>query len=154
MSEIPNEIRFDLKRSVLTYAAGGEEATASFVMLSAPTSRHSKECAFLKQAFFRALPKSDGQDEPEGTQEKPNGTQIMTIIAMSMDVDLAQVFDVAGRLFTQGGVAQVDGDHKLTKHLLEKLHQDDFEAMVGEYMANFTLASALEAMKEKSSAAS
>ena len=148
MSDLMSEFQFPLKRSEVSYSSGGEQATAGFIQLTAPTSRHSKECAFLKQAFFRAIPKDQDAD-PDAVFEKPSGDEVMTILAMSNDVDLGGVLEVAAKLFTQPGVALIDGEAKLTKHILDQFHQDDFESMVGEYLVNFTLASSLERMSEK-----
>lgn len=129
------------------YALKGQEETASFIKLVAPTSRHSRECATLKQAFFRAVPKGEESDVDPETVETPSGTDIITMLAISQDVDLPDVLDTAARLFT-AGVAFVDGEAKLTRPLLDKMSQEDLEGMAGEYLANFTVASALARQKK------
>ena len=136
-----------------TYAAKGQEVLASFVKLVAPTSRHSRECAALKQAFFRAIPKGEETDVDPETVSTPSGTDIITMIACSQDVDLPDVLDTAARLFTSG-TALVDGETKLTKPLLDKMSQEDVEGMAGDYLANFTVASALARQSKNSSVGS
>lgn len=144
MSEELTEFHFDLKRSNITYAHAGDQPSASFILLTAPTSRHSRECAFLKQAFFRAVPR-DQEPDPDAKFESPSGADMITILAMSRDVDLADVIDVGKKLLVQG-VAMVDGSEKLNQTILDRMHQEDVEEMIGEYMVNFTLASTLARM--------
>ena len=150
------EIKYVLT-TPFTYSHKGGLQEASFVELTSPTSRHSKECGALKQAFFRAqnsLQVSKGARQGvEIPDEKINGEDVVMMLAASKDVDLPEVFDVARKLFT-GGVALLDGETKLTVGVIDRMSQDDFEAMLGEYLVNFTLASLLEKMNEKSSLAS
>jgi hypothetical protein len=142
-----NEVIYELT-GPFDYAHKGEQHTASFITLAAPTSRNMKECAQLKQAFFRALPKERPTDTPEKEQDETiDGDAIMILIAMSHDVELASVLCTARELFSSG-VGLVDGEEKLTKLLLDKVSQDDLEVMTGKYLANFILASALQKMNE------
>jgi hypothetical protein len=143
---IKKEILYQLE-TPLTYAKAGVQAEGSFISLAAPTSKNMTECAFLKQAFFRSLPKTKPEDR-EQVSETPEitGEGVITLITMSKDVDLSGVLLTAKELFTSG-IAMVDGEVKLTKPLLDSMSQDDLEAMTGEYMANFILASALRKLK-------
>lgn len=153
MSDPKTEIDFPLTQA-FTYAHQGSNVEATFVRLTAPTSRHSKECAALKQAFFRAQNSFQAQaSDVEPSGEKIDGSDVILMMAASTAVELPDVFDVARRLFS-GGVALVDGETKLTGGLMDRMSQDDFESMLGEYLVNFTLASSLEKMNEKSSPAS
>jgi len=131
----------------LPYAHKGDEVEGSFITLLPPTSRNMKECAFLKQAFFRAIPRDVEPDEAE-TDDPVTGEQIMMLILMSQEVDLAPVL-AHGRELLTSGRALVDGEAKLTKPLMDKISQADLEGMVGDYMANFILASELRKMKKK-----
>jgi len=149
-SEPKSEFDFHLT-GPLRYAYQGDQVDASFVRFFAPSSKVSRECAALKQAFMRAVPKN--QDDAGAGAETPDkepqisGSDVITVLAMSPDVDLPDLLDVGRRLFLAPGVAMVDGETKLTKNLLDNLSQDDFESMVGDYMANFTLASQFAKMK-------
>lgn len=139
-----------------TYDHGGErrENGASFLELTAPSSRHSHECAFLKQAFFRAIgERRDEGGEEDETQGNPTGHEVMIAIAMSTTVELSKVIEVGRKLLTSG-TALVDGEEKLTKPLADRMTQDDLEGAIGEYLVCFILASALARMKKRSSAGS
>lgn len=146
-----DEINFELTEP-FKYAVKGEQEEAKFITLHAPTSRNMSQIAFLKQAFYRALPKGQQDDEiKDDTKKKEDditGEDIMDILMSSMDVDLSKVLIMAKELFTAKNIAFVDGEEKVTKPILESMHPDDFMAMVGEYLANFTLASVLRKMKE------
>lgn len=153
MSE--TEFDFPLTQD-FSYSHKGDQVDARFIKLTAPTSRHSKECAALKQAFFRAqnsfvAQARESDAEPSG--EKITGDDVIMMMAASKDVDLPDVFDVARKLFTSGTIAVVDGEPgcRLTSALVDKMSQEDFEVMLGEYLVNFTLASSLEKMNDKSS---
>jgi hypothetical protein len=142
-----NSVEYALQEPV-QYANKGEMVEAMFVTLNPPTSRNMTECAQLKQAFFRALPKT-GEIEAEasdGGQAELTGEAVMTMITMSPDVELASVL-VTGRELLTSGLALIDGEEKLTKPVLDNMSADDLEGMIGEYLVNFILASALRKMK-------
>lgn len=157
--EITNEEthRFVLETPFRYATKGGDQETASWIELRPPTTRHSRECAALKQAFLRAsnsLEESSGtptEIESDKKSEGPSGMGLVTVIAMSTVVDLPDVLEVARKLFSNG-VAWVEGEMKLTAKLIEGMSQDDFERMLGEYLVNFTLASTLAQAKKTSSA--
>lgn len=149
-TQLKTEYDYELLKK-FTYSVKGEQQEAEFVRLIAPSSRHSKECAALKQAFFRAINRSDAEAGAEDVQDvEITGQDVITMIAMAKDVDLPDVMEVAKTLFLNG-IAVIDGETRLTKPMLENIAQEDLECMLGEYMANFTLASYLARMKEKSS---
>lgn len=142
-------IVYELKHP-FKYAYKGNEQEASFIELKAPTSKNMTECAALKQAFTRALPDNDNatDEDREGKElAEITGKDIMGLILRSKDVELITVLLHARKLFTSG-IAQVEGEEKLTRHLAEEMDPDDFEDMTGEYLVNFTLASLLQKMKE------
>lgn len=150
--EIATEFQYRLLTS-LPYSSGGEIVDGTFITLSAPSSRNSKECAKLKQAFFRSIDQSaevnENAKEPSAESEN-TGEGVMIMLAMSKDVELDDVMDTARRMFTSGNnIAMVEGEAKLTSPLIDKMTMDDFERMTGEYMLRFILASALAKMKEK-----
>lgn len=140
--ELPDEITYHLTRKV-SYSRGGEQVEGQFVVLYPPTSKHSRECASLKQAFFRAAAphqeKARSAEKDEKDSGTPTGPEIMAVIAQSPDVDLADVLDVAKKLFLS--LAKLDGEEKITPALLDRISQDDLEGMVGAYLVGFTLAS-------------
>ena len=49
----------------IKYATGGDMREADFVVLRAPSSRHKKWCAPLKQAFMQAIMGAESSASPE-----------------------------------------------------------------------------------------
>lgn len=148
-AKLPSEFVFELDEP-LEYAYKGDPAEATFITLLAPTSKQMDHCAFLKQAFFRAIPRDiEEKDEEEDKSDPVTGAGIMQLILMSRDVDFGPVL-ITGRELLTSGVALIEGETKLNKPLAEKLGMDVLEKMVGEYMANFILASELQKMKKTS----
>lgn len=149
--EAKTEFNFTLVTPI-SYSKGSDQLEATFILLKAPTTRNSRECAALKQAFFRAIPDTGKDEKPAKKEEKPpeiDGSEIIIMMAMSDRVDLADTMETARKLFSSGaGIALVDGEEKLTSTLIDRMSQDDFEQMTGAYLANFTLASALWKMRE------
>lgn len=133
----------------LPYAKAGQMVEGEFIALTAPTSKNMVECAALKQAFFRALPKvtPDAAAKSDDISAEIDGASVMALITMSKDVDLSSVLITAKELFASG-LALIDGEVKLTKPLIDTMAQDDLEAMTGEFMANFILASALQRLRK------
>lgn len=145
------EITFTLSEPV-QYANKGELQAGTFLTLLPPTSKNMTECAGLKQAFFRALPKNGQMStevESSDNDAEVTGDAVMTMIAMSKDVELSSVL-VLGRELLTSGVALIEGEVKLTKPIADLLTQDDLEGVIGEYIANFILASALRKAKKTS----
>ena len=134
------------------------------ITLKAPTSRHSKQCGALRQAFHRAqsslqemiqraaaaAPKDARKEVETEDRESLTGDEILIILASSTAVDLPEVYEVAKDLFSSG-VALVDGETKLTRPIIDNMWEEDFESMLGKYLVNFTLASDLAKMKDASS---
>lgn len=150
-----NEFKF-FPASSFHYDHKGERVDAQYVLCTAPTSKHRKECAFLKQAFWRSL-----KDAPEGDEDSKTGAatpkkdkiepeDVLILLAMSGNVDFGEALEVARRLLT-GGVALVDGEEKLNGPLIDRLSNDDFERLIGEYLAFFPLRSSLRKLNDSSS---
>jgi len=57
--------------------------------------------------------------------------------------DMAQLFGVAKKLFFSQGIAMVEGEQRFTGPIYDTMSIDDFEKMLGEYLVNFILQSAL-----------
>lgn len=152
LDEIKTEFRFVLART-FQYSKDGEQVNAKFISLQAPTSKCMRECAALKQAFFRAM--GDQQDTVTAVKTDKEidikKEDILFMISMSKTVDLPDLLDTAKQLFLLPDIALVDGEHKLKNTLIERMSVDDFQNMFGEYMVNFILASSLKLLREKSS---
>lgn len=131
-----------------TKSGGSEQAT--FITLLPPSSRNAKECAFLQQAFFRAVDREMKGGDSEGDISKVTGADVIQTIAMSRDVTLGDVYATAETLFTKGKVALVEGEVSLTKPIYDRLSMEDVEGLLGDYLVFFILASSLQRMRDKS----
>jgi hypothetical protein len=137
-------------------AKTGDEVEATFIRFHAPTSKVIKQCAALKQAFFRAM--QEQQDKPSSAvpdvvdQKQPEifGHDVMNVIAISTQVDLTEVMEIAKQLFQAPNIALVEGEHKFGSAVIDRMSAEDLECALGEYLVNFILASALMRLKEKS----
>ncbi len=130
----------------LSYSSSGTQYDGSFIRLFAPSSKVSRECSALKQAFLRAIPKEMSAGAPPASETSADdltGSDVIQILALSTVVDLPDVLEVGRRLLLAPGIAKIEGETKFTNALMERLGQEDFENMLGEYMVNFTLASTL-----------
>jgi hypothetical protein len=139
----------------IKYANKGDHVEASFIELKAPTTKNLKECGFLKQAFFQTINSSskgatiteaDIEVAKEQKDENFSGAEIMMLLSGSSEIKFSAVLATAKELFTSG-VAQIDGEEKLTKPISDIMSLEDFEDMTGEYLANFILASSLKSMR-------
>jgi hypothetical protein len=135
------------------YADGsGQMKTAVHIQLTAPSSQQRRYCAVLKQAFCVAITRDTGDAATnEPVPKTIKGEDVMLTIAMSSDIQLDDIMDTAYDLFTTPGIAMVDGQKKLTKHMLNDMDMEDLEGMLGDYLVKFTLRSTLAKMKEDSS---
>lgn len=148
--ELVKEFDFPLTTSI-EYSHEGQQKEAEFIRLTAPTSRNSDECAFLKQAFWRSADRETSGGKVDDDKEVDiKGQDVLIMMAMSEKVDLREVVQVAKHLFTKGKVATLDGEVPLTKPRIDEMSEDDVEAMLGEYLVNFTLASSLAQIKKDS----
>jgi len=150
--------RYVLKGALSYASRDGEMAEAQFLEMNAPTGKHARQVASLRQAIVRAIvedgrtnpapepaespvpaPEPSG-DEGTGAPEIAEGIDIINILARS-SVDLGDVYKVARDLFVLKGVIRVDGEVPMTTVLLDAMSAQDFETLVGSYIANFTLPS-------------
>lgn len=142
--EQETEFRFPLTTPI-SYHHNGQPTDAEFIVLHEPKTNNRNECAKLKQSFFRSLP-TDGEKKKGETAEvdttNPTGSEVMSLLAMSTDVELDEVLNIAKRLFCSG-VAMIDGEEKLTGPVIDKMKYEDFEGMVGEYIVFFIVRSAM-----------
>ena len=147
----PIELTYQLTTPV-RYARDGGMHEGEFLLLGAPSSRHRKWCAPLKQAFMQAiLQHSEGRD-PEAAEgakqaEDFSAQEIMAFLAGSA-VDYSEVLNAAGQLLCQKGICRVDGEVNMTPALLDELSMDDLEEVVGTYLRGFTLRSALKSLNQ------
>ncbi len=148
------EFNYELLEPI-TYAHKGNPVEASFITFKAPSSRQIDLCSDLKQYFFQSLKDGEGNSN-RSSGESPSqeldlsGSEIMILMAMSTTVKLKSVILTAKQLFKVKGIAQIDGSVDITDIHFNEIDPEDIEEMVGEYLVNFILASALKKMKKDS----
>ena len=144
------EIIYELK-TPFDYALKGEKVDASFISITAPSFKQIDKVAPIKQLFTEAISvvmKAETEDEAEQEQadgdekEGMTGAQCIQVLYRS-SVDVTKVFLYAEQLF-KSGVALIDGETKLTTPLMEKMSLQDFEGLVGAYIANFIVPSLMD----------
>jgi len=152
MSEYVSEFTFALSNP-LEYMEAGNISFAKELILKAPSNKQRNEAAKLKQGFFRALKgMANGKGEvatdtkDSKKDETISGTEVMSVIMMS-DVDLADYQDAFRTLLLNDTCFA--GVQKLTAPMYDKLSDADTEKLMGEYIANFLLASHLQKMATK-----
>lgn len=148
MADIETEFVYQLIKPI-KYAHKGEQQEASFITFSAPSSRNLKECAFLKQCFYRALPKDTGDTKESEGSEEISGEAILALMYMSPEVDIDKVFLTASKLFISPNIALIEGQTQLKQSHVDNLSYEDLEEVTGKYLANFILASSLKKLKKK-----
>lgn len=148
-----NELTYTLK-DPFEYAFKGDLRQAEFVTVKAPTVDNISYVGKLKQGFMRAVTgqKNDAPaetpietDKDGGNLDDLSGDMIMSMLSMS-DVDYAGYLTTARAVFTDTGLALVDGEEPIKKTLMSKMSMRDLESMTGEYLKVFIVASALETM--------
>ncbi len=149
--EEKKEFTFELERP-FEYAFGGEQRKVGFIALQAPTMKQHSQASSLKQSIVKMVREAteragneggdaDERDKDEGiNQDDPITAEMVVATIYGSDaVGVNVVWEQAKELFKLGR-AMVDGEQKLTAPLIDKMDPDDFEKMVGEYIANFILA--------------
>ena len=127
------------------YFVNGEQTEGSRITFYAPKPNQRKKTTKLKQAFFRALPKESSE-----TSSKPDedidikGAEILFTIAQS-DADYTEFIET-GRSLICDKVGKIDDVEYLTTPIADRLSIDVLEDMIGEYVANFIVKSALKSL--------
>lgn len=150
--ELVLEIIHELKVP-FNYSYQGESQKASFITLKPPSSKNLKECAYLKQCFFRSLPNTDEEVKDGETvgEDGIDAESILIMMSMSEKVNLDTVLLTAVKLFTSNNVGLIDGETQLKQSHVDLLGYGELEEMTGKYLENFILASSLKKMSLRSS---
>ena len=145
--ELISEIEVALTTPVPYKPAGsGEMVDATKVVLTAPSSKQLQYTVILKQGFFQALGSISDNTKPISNDDKQiemRGEDILSMMFMADNVEMTKIFLAAKELF-RSGVAKLDGIQELNQPLIDKISAEDFEKILGEYLVNFILASALK----------
>lgn len=142
-------------REPFKYAAkdGGDAVDASFVTLCAPNYRQLQHSTPIKQAFSAAIKEiavtDEDRERAKAEQGKGDdgitGAQALHLL-YSWSGDAQKILLHAAELF-KSGVALVDGEVRVTAPILDKMSGEDFENIVGEYLANFIVPSLMNGTK-------
>jgi len=138
--------------SPVQYAFKGDTVDAKFVMLKAPTARNISDCSFLKKMFTNAAIKAGEHNKKESSSSDSDvdvtGSDVMELVyAFGDSEDIEKAMIAAKKIFKDCG--ELDGEITLTMPLIDEISLDDFELMVGEYIANFIAASMLGKKQKK-----
>lgn len=130
----------------LEYSTGGNVTDGTQITFYAPKPNQRKKTAQLKQAFFRALPKEGGgsNQDQKGDEFSIEGNEVLFVVAQS-DSDYGQFIET-GRSLICDKLGKVDDVEFFTTVMADKLDLDTLESMIGEYVANFILRSALQSL--------
>lgn len=142
---IQDEVEFVLEKPI-DYAVSGEIAKGTLLILKAPSSRNQKERIRLQQGFFQAITalKSDAEAKKDAGSAEIKGAEVLALM-LSSSVDMVAFHEDFKRLITSG-VCLVEGTEALTAPLYDKLHPDDLDRMLGEYLSAFILSSVLRTL--------
>jgi len=144
------EIEYILTTGI-EFHKGGELAVSKNVLLLAPSSKQLKHTVAMKQAFFQAISSFESEKKKESTKTdefEMSGSDVLSMLYMST-VDMEKFFNSARELF-KSGAALLDGKQQFNDLMIDKVSVEDFEGMVGEYLINFIIASALKKMTSSS----
>lgn len=139
---------FELDEKV-EYSHQGDQTEGSSVTFYAPKPNQRKKTTQLKQMFFRALPTDGDADQKSEAEPDIKGTDILFLIAQS-DADYPHFIEV-GRSLVCDRTGKVDDVEFLTTVIADKLDIEVLEEMIGEYVANFIVRSALASLMKNSS---
>lgn len=158
------EYQFQLTKPI-KYHAKGDEVEGTFITLAPPSYKQMDKCVPIKQAFYRAAFSID--DGSGKVKEKANTTfddktntspddetntskndedmtpEGLVALLYQSDEDMVKILLYGVELFKSPGIAMLEGSVQVNQLIIQKMSQDDLENMLGRYMVNFILASAL-----------
>lgn len=123
------------------YAKNGDSVESQFITVVAANFKQMAHYTPIKQAFVSAINQistdkvNDSAAQPESDGEDITGEQVMQLLH-NWDGELTKVLIYAKQLFTSG-VALVDGEKPMTTPMVDKMSMEDFEGLLGFYIANF-----------------
>jgi hypothetical protein len=139
---------FDLTEPI-EYSSGGELVSGTSITLYAPKPSQRKKAMHLKQIFFQAMSEAaeDAKPNDDNADKKVpeiEGGMLLVIIAQSK-ADYVEFIET-GRSLICDKNAKINDAEYLTTVTMDKMDLDDMENLVGQYVANFIVKSALRAL--------
>ena len=129
------------------YHAGGESRQGKLLVLRAPSNKVRQQRTKLKQWFMQSLAElqtgnttTDGAKDG-GISEQEFAEYVVHLLYSSKTVSMVNILDEFKALVCSPGICKVENEVDMTSAIFDKLDSDDTDRMVGEYLANFILAS-------------
>ncbi len=142
---------FTLTHSI-EYSTNGDSREGRVISCTAPTSKQQRFRMELKQGFMRAITSlNSGDSEPQkiddgsGSKE-PTGTEILMGL-YSSDIDMPEFMETFKKLACSG-VCKIEGEEDLKEGTFDRMDPEDAENLLGDYLVNFILSSALKALNQ------
>lgn len=150
--EYKSEFTFELIKP-LPYHRDGEQVFAKEIILKAPSNKQQHETSKLKQGFHRAIHElqnseaaNSKKNKNKDNEEDINGEDIISMI-MASKIDFGEYQQVFGSLL-RNDIGWIENE-KITMPIYNNISDEDFEKMMGEYIANFLLISMMKNFKKK-----
>ena len=144
-----SEVTYELTKP-FEYAYKGDTPEAGFITLAAPTFKQMKHLTPIKQAFMSAINEISKSDVSEAGKADDADDEITASGAMQVlymwSGNLVGIQTEAQEMFKH--IALIDGETKLTTPLMEKMAPEDFDGLLGTYIANFIAPSLMDGAKK------
>ena len=139
------EVQYALKND-LSYTNKGDVHSAKFITIKPPSFQQMPHFTPIKQALMAAINEistdSVAEKKPDSTDDGINGKQVMQLLH-NWSGELTKIMLHAKELF-RAGAAEIDGEVLMTAPLVDKMSMDDFEGLLGCYIANFIVPSLMD----------
>lgn len=135
--------------SAVPYASHGEQVFSFNIKLKAPLGRHRAHLIRLKQGFMRSVlaaqknaPERAENIAENNVEAEPyviSGADIIKLFYGS-DIDLVKLQDEF-RLLLAANIGEIAEGIPLNAYMIDQISQEDFEGIMGDYMAAFIVSS-------------
>ncbi len=137
----------------------GQQCTAKFIMLYAPTTRNVRKVATVKQLLMRsiteqtekyspeqiddfklqqsAIPQSDKKEKESQESTDEEVSMMMAMVSASNNVDYGDFIQAMINVLKSPDMARIDGDTALTESFIDKIPVGELEVIAGKYLVNF-----------------
>lgn len=143
-----------LLKSPIEIMDGGKIVPCDKLIMTAPSVSMMRYAMPLKQGLLSSMVKLNKQinaeqskDQGGENQGELTGEAVLSILYMS-DLDINKYTETFKDLCAEGAVKLKNGD-KMQSHLIDKMSAEDFESLLGEYVANFIIGSLLSRTQTK-----
>lgn len=155
-----SDFEYTLTKPINNIHFEGHKVSTDYLVLSAPSNKNRRECAKIKQMFFRAMmdmqdrfaekakesKKAEDDGDINGKKSKEvkeddlNGKQALSMILMSDKVDYCEVQDTFARMLVNG-VCKTSQGVLLNTVMYDEMLESDAEGLMEKYVEHFFLSS-------------